>query len=288
MTQLTWDSIGSRFYEAGIDRGVLYLPDGNGNYTNGYAWNGLTKITEKPTGASANPQWADNIKYLNLISTEQFEADIEAFTYPDAFAACDGTSQPEPGVSIGQQPRKLFGLAYRTKVGNDVDGSNHGYKIHVVYNAFATPSQKVYETINDSPKAMAFAWSVTTTPISVPGYQPTATIVIDSTKVSSTALATLEQFLYGTAGTNPSLPQPVDLLALFSGTVTQVAPVAPTYNSTTKVITIPVVTGITYEINGLAVTGNVTITQDTVVNAVPNTGYKFPLVTDSDWFFSFT
>jgi hypothetical protein len=288
VTQLTWDPVGSRLYETGVDRGVLYIPDGTGAYVNGYAWNGLTKVTEKPTGAAATAQYADNAMYLNLVSTERFEADIEAFTYPDAFGICDGTVSPEPGVAIGQQNRHIFGLSYRTMIGNDISGTEYGYKLHVVYNALAAPSQKAFETINDAPKAIAFAWTISTTSVAVPGYQPTATITIDSTKVSSTALANLEQFLYGTAGTNPTLPQPVDLLALFSGTVTQVTPVAPTYTAGTHTIAIPVVTGITYRINDLPVTGNVVITQDTVVTATPNTGYKFPLVSDDDWFVSYS
>jgi hypothetical protein len=288
VTKLAWDTVGNRLYETGVDRGVLYIPDGTGAYVNGYAWNGLTKITEKPTGAAANPQYADNIKYLNLISTEEFDADVEAFTYPDAWGQCDGSASPEAGVSIGQQRRTSFGLSYRTKVGNDLVGTAYGYKLHLIYNALAAPSQKAFETVNNSPKAIALAWSISTTPVDVPGYDPTATLTIDSTKVDATALANLENLLYGTVGTNPSLPAPAAVLALFAGTVTQVTPVAPTYNSSTHTITIPTVTGITYSINGVAVTtSTVVITTDTVVVASPNTGYKFPLVTDNDWLFTY-
>jgi hypothetical protein len=287
MTKVVWDQVGERLYETGVDRGVLFRIDGSGNYSNGFAWNGLTAVTESPAGASANPQYADNTKYLNLISVETFGGDIEAYTYPDEFAECDGTSEPQPGVAIGQQPRKMFGLCYRTRLGNDSDGTDHGYKLHLVWGAVAAPSQKAYATINDNPAALVFKWSFTTTPADVVGYKATASMVIDSTKVSPTALANLEDFLYGTVGTNPSLPTPADVVALFSGTVTTVVPVAPTYSSGTHTITIPTVTGIDYEINGEIVTGAVVIAVDTVVTAVPTTGHRFPAVTDSDWFFSY-
>jgi hypothetical protein len=286
--KLAWDSVGQRLYETGVSKGVLYLPDGSGNYTNGYAWNGLTKITEKPTGAAATAQYADNSIYLNLVSTERFDADIEAFTYPDAFSACDGSLEPEPGVMVNQQPRKSFGLSYRTELGNDLAGTEYGYKIHVVYNALAAPSQRDYATINDNPAAIALVWSLTTTPVALTGYKNVSTLTIDASRVDPTALAALEAFLYGTDGTNPSLPSPAAVLGLFAGTITTVTPVAPTYNSTTHVITIPTVTGITYYIGGVAVTtSTVTITTDTVVVAEPNVGYKFPAVTDNDWLFTY-
>ena len=285
MSKLTWDQIGHRFYETGVDRGVLYIPNSLGAYVNGYAWSGLTGITEKPTGATPTPKYADNLKYLNLISNEYFGGTIDAFTYPDAFAQCDGTASPQAGIAIGQQNRKIFGLSYRTRLGTDVDGTDHAYKLHLVYGALAAPSDKAYTTINDTPEAMAFSWAITATPISVPGYKDTSTLTIDSSQVDPTALATLEGFLYGTTGTDPSLPLPVDVLAMFSGTVTQVTPVAPTFAS--NVITIPTVTGVAYQINGVTRTGTVTITTNTVVTAVPLTGYKFPDVTDNDWLFTF-
>jgi hypothetical protein len=290
VSKLTWDQIGNRLYETGVDRGVLYIPNNLGAYVNGYAWNGLTGVTEKPTGAAVTPKYADNLKYLNLISVEQFGGSIDAFTYPTEFGQCDGTASPQAGISLGQQPRKTFGLCYRTRVGNDIDGTDHGYKLHLIYGALAGPSDKAYTTINDTPEAMAFSWTITTTPIDVPGYKPTASITIDSTLVDATALATLEGFLYGTTGTNPSLPQPADVLAMFSGSVTVAVPVAPTFDSGTKVITIPAVTGIAYQINGVTKAAGAlpAITTDTLVVAVPLTGYKFPAVTDSDWFFSFT
>jgi hypothetical protein len=293
MTKLAWDVVGTRRFETGVDHGVLFIPDSVGAYTTGYAWNGLTTVTESPSGAEATPTYADNIKYLNLISVEQFEGTIEAYTYPDEFAQCDGSRQPEAGVYIGQQTRKLFGFCYRTKIGNDLVGNDLGYKLHLVYNALAAPSERAYGTVNETPEAIDFSWEFTTTPVDVgtiggTAYKPTATLVIDSTKVNAGALATLEDFLYGTVGTDPSLPTPAAVIALFSGTVTVATPTAPTYNSTTKVITIPTVTGVTYKINGVTKTGTVTITEDTVVNAYPNAGYKFPAVGDDDWFFSFS
>lgn len=216
MAVLTWDATGSRLYETGVDHGVLYLLNSQGAYANGVAWNGLTAVTESPSGAEANPQYADNIKYLNLLSAEEFGCTIEAFTYPDAFAQCDGTASPSAGVSIGQQTRKTFGFAYRTKLGNDLEGSDHGYKLHLIYGALAAPSEKAYATVNDSPEALTFSWEVTTTPVDVPGYKPTAQLTIDSTKVDALALADLEELLYGTANTTAQLPLPAEVIALFA------------------------------------------------------------------------
>jgi hypothetical protein len=293
MTKLQWDQVGARRYETGVDHGVLYIPNNVGVYDIGYSWNGLTTLTESPSGAESNPQFADNIKYLNLVSAEEFGGTIEAFTYPEEFAQCDGTAEPEPGVAVGQQTRKLFGLSYRSRVGNDLLGTDYGYKLHLVYNCLAAPSEKAFATVNDSPEAIGFSWQFSTTPLAIGtvggiDYKPAATITIDSTKVDADALLALEDFLYGTSGTDPSLPQPVDVLGLFSGTVSVATPTAPTYNSTTKVITIPTVTGVIYKINGVTKTGTVTITVDTVVNAVPAVGYRFPAVSDDDWFFSFS
>lgn len=291
MSKLTWDKVGERRYETGVDRGVLYIPNTAGVYNTGFAWNGLTSVTESPTGAEANPQYADNIKYLNLKSVEEFGATIEAFTYPDEFGQCDGTAEPEAGVTVGQQSRKSFGLCYRTKVGNDLN-ADAGYKLHLVYGADAAPSEKAYATVNESPEAITFSWEVTTTPVEVGTiggitYKPSASLTIDSTKVDADALADLENLLYGTVGTDPSLPTPSAVVALFAGTVTTVTPTAPTYNSTTKVITIPSVTGVNYMIDDVVVTGTVTITADTIVTAVPASGYKFPVVIDDDWLFEF-
>ncbi len=289
MAILTWDGIGERVYETGVDRGVLYIPNSSGVYNNGVAWNGLTSVTESPSGAEPSAQYADNIKYLNLFSAEEFGATIEAFTYPDEFAPFDGLGVPSPGVTIGQQSRKSFGLSFRTRIGNDLDGDAHGYKLHMIYGCSASPSERAYSTVNDSPEAITFSWELTTVPVAVAGYTPTSIITVDSTQVSAGDLAELEQFLYGTAGTDPSLPTPAAVLAIFSGALTEVTPTAPTYNSGTKVITIPSVTGVTYYMDGVALTSGAqpAITEDKIVTAMPNTGYKFPAVVDDDWFFDF-
>src|SRR5690606_35515536 len=172
MARVTWDQVGERLYETGVDHGVLYLRNETGDYDTGVAWNGLVSVTESPTGAESNPQYADNIKYLNLVSAEEFGATIEAFTYPEEFAQCDGTAAPAAGVYVGQQPRRTFGLSYRTQVGNDIDGTDHGYKLHLIYGALAAPSEKAYNTINDSPEAITFSWELTTTAVEVPGLKP--------------------------------------------------------------------------------------------------------------------
>lgn len=289
MAILTWDGIGERVYETGVDRGVLYIPNSSGVYNNGVAWNGLTSVTESPSGAEPSAQYADNVKYLNLFSAEEFGATIEAFTYPDEFAPFDGLGVPSPGVTIGQQSRKSFGLSFRTRIGNDLDGDAHGYKLHMIYGCSASPSERAYSTVNDSPEAITFSWELTTVPVAVAGYTPTSIITVDSTQVSASDLAELEQFLYGTAGTDPSLPTPAAVLAIFSGALTEVTPTAPTYDSGTKVITIPSVTGVTYYMDGVALTSGAqpAITEDKIVTAMPNTGYKFPAVVDDDWFFDF-
>lgn len=215
MTPLTWDQVGEKLYETGVDHGVLYLPDASGVYNTGFAWNGLTTVTESPSGAEASPQYADNIKYLNIISAEEFAATIEAFTYPEEFAQCDGTDLPAPGVAVGQQARKMFGLSYRTRVGNDVDGVDFGYKLHLLYGCQAAPSEKAYATINDSPEAIAFSWEVTSTPVPVTDMKPTSLIVVDSTVVDPTDLKALEDLLYGAAAVEAALPMPDAVIALF-------------------------------------------------------------------------
>jgi hypothetical protein len=214
MPPLVWDQVGERFYETGVDHGVLYLPDAAGVYNSGFAWNGLTTVTETPSGAEASPQYADNIKYLNMISAEEFGATIEAFTYPEEFGECDGTALPAPGVAVGQQGRKMFGLSFRTRKGNDVDGTEFGYKLHLVYGCQAAPSEKAYATINDSPEAIAFSWEVTTTPVPVTDYKPTSLIVVDSTEVDPADLASLEALLYGET-VAAALPTPDAVIALF-------------------------------------------------------------------------
>lgn len=214
MPRITWDDIGERFFETGVDHGVLYMPDATGAYINGVPWNGLVTVTESPSGAEASPQYADNIKYLNLVSAEEFAATIEAFTYPDEFAPYDGLGVDDtnvPGLAIGQQPRKSFGLSYRTRVGNDLDGDQHAYKLHLVYGCLASPSEKAYGTVNDSPEAITFSWEITTTPAPITGYQPVSLLVVDSRTADPTKLAALEDTLYGESG-DPTLPTPDEVI----------------------------------------------------------------------------
>ena len=215
--KLTWDQTGERLYETGVKKGVLYPQAEDGLYPVGTAWNGLTAVTESPSGAEATALYADDIKYLNLISAEEFGATIEAYTYPDEFAQCDGSAAIATGVAIGQQKRKQFGLAYQTTLGNDVDNNDYGYKLHMIYNALAAPSEKAYATINDSPEAITFSWEITTTPVSVDGFKPTANITIDSTKVDAEKLAALEKILYGSDEAEARLPLPSEVAQIMSG-----------------------------------------------------------------------
>jgi hypothetical protein len=220
MTQLIqWHKVGEKIYETGVDRGVLYVQDANGAYPLGVAWNGLTGVSESPSGAEAEPKYADNIKYLNLVGAEEFGCTIKAFTYPDEFAECDGSKEIADGVMARQQTRKTFGFAYRTMLGNDVSGLDLGYKLHLVYGCLAAPSAKDNATINETPEAMEFSWDVTTTPVVVPGFKPSAKIEIDSTKVAAPDLAAFEAILYGTTGTpdvNGRLPLPAEVITLLS------------------------------------------------------------------------
>lgn len=291
MTALTWDQSGERLYETGVDKGVLYIPT-DGIYDVGFAWNGLTTVTESPSGAEPTPLYADNIKYLNLISREEFGGTIEAYTYPDEFGQCDGTWSPEAGVLIAQQTRHSFGLCYRTKLGNDEVADDFGYKLHLIYSALAAPSEKAYATINDTPEAITFSWEFSTTPVTVTGHKPTAEIVIDSTKVNPTNLATLETALYGSMGVDPRLPLPDEVISMFSGSTTLVTPTAPTFVSSTGVITIPTVTGVRYRRadTHAVVTGTVTIGVaggHLTIEAEPSTGlYSFNSFADDDWAFT--
>lgn len=230
MSKIVWDETGKRLYETGVKMGVLYPLQISGSYAKGVAWNGLTTVTESPSGAEASPQYADDIKYLNLVSAEEFGATIEAFTYPDEFAVCDGSVELQTGVNIGQQSRKTFGLSYRSALGNDVDGTDHGYKLHLIYGALAAPSEKAYATMNDSPEAITFSWDVTTTPVSVAGFKPTASLTIDSTKVDTDKLAALELIIYGDDGVDARLPLPNEIASIFEET-------APTALSVTSVPT---------------------------------------------------
>lgn len=222
MAKLVWDKTGDRLYETGVKNGVLYPQGTGGTYPKGVAWNGLSTVTESPSGAEASAVYADDMKYLNLYSTEEFAATIEAYTYPDEFSECDGSATIATGVTIGQQTRKAFGLCYRTTLGNDVAANNYGYKLHLIYGAMAAPSEKAYATINDSPEAITFSWELSTTPVSVKGFQPTASLVVDSTKVKPEKLAKLEEILYGkdptsestSDGVDPRLPLPDEVVTI--------------------------------------------------------------------------
>lgn len=226
--KLVWDKTGEHYYETGVKNGVLYPMSASGTYPKGVAWNGLTAITESPSGAEATALYADDIKYLNLMSNEEFGATVEAYTYPDEFAECDGSASLTEGVYIGQQARKTFGLCYRTTLGNDSKGNDYGYKLHIIYGAMASPSEKAYSTINDSPDAITFSWELSTTPVAVANFKPTASLTIDSTKVDPAKLAALEEILYGKDGTgedhstgavDPRLPLPDEIANLMKGSV---------------------------------------------------------------------
>ena len=217
MAKLVWDESGKRLYETGVEKGVLYVQGENGQYENGVAWNGLTAVTESPSGAEPTALYADDIKYLELFSAEEFGATIEAYTYPAEFEACDGSASLGTGVTIGQQDRKAFGLCYRTIVGNDVKGNENGYKLHLIYGAKAKPSEKAYATVNDSPEAVTFSWEVTTTPVNVAGFKPTATVTIDSTKIQPDKLKAIEDKLYGTQDQEPALLMPDEIKQIITG-----------------------------------------------------------------------
>jgi hypothetical protein len=269
MAKLVWDNTGDRFYETGVDHGVLYPYNTNSKtYDNGVAWNGLTQVSEQPEGAEPTDLYADNIKYLTLMSTETFKATIEAYTYPDEFAICNGEGSLGTGVVVGQQKRVPFGLCYRTKVGNDVD-PDLGYKIHLIYGALASPSERAYATVNDSPEAITFSWSVSTTPVEVPGMKPTASLTIDSTKFVTEAekarLAALEDRLYGAAGSDAGLPLPQEVMEIITGKkVSSIAiSTAPTKTSYTA--------GESFDPTGMVVTATY---EDETTAAVTNYTYS--------------
>ena len=291
MAVLTWDNVGERLFETGVAHGVLYLPDETGDYVEAHPWNGLTTVTESPSGAESNPQYADNIKYLNLLSAEEFGATIEAFTYPDAFAECDGTAVPSPGVAVGQQGRKVFGLSYRTRLGNDLEGVDHGYKLHLSYGAQASPSEKAYSTINDSPEAIAFSWEVTTTPQPVTGLKPTAQLVIDSTKVDPDKLSDLEDLLYGTSGDDARLPSPDEVIAVFGAGLTEVSLIdaanQPSFVDATGVLTLPAVTGVVWRVNGTVTSSGVKapIAAGAIIEVTAHAASGYTLVGDDKWTF---
>lgn len=219
MSKLVWDKTGERIYETGVKRGVLYPQAAGGTYPKGVAWNGLTSVSENPSGAEPTALYADDIKYLNLMSVEEFGATIEAYTYPDEFAECDGSAELTEGVFIGQQKRKAFGMCYTTTVGNDVDNNDYGYKIHIVYGCLAAPSSKAYASVNDSPEAITFSWEVSTTPVNVTGHKPTASLVLDSTKIESAKLTKIEEILFGKdgePGADARLPLPDEILSILT------------------------------------------------------------------------
>lgn len=289
MAILAWDEVGDRIYETGVDHGVLYIPNEEGVYNNGVAWNGLTTVTESPSGADPNKKYADNIAYLNLRAAEEFGGTIEAFTYPVEFEQFDGLASPTPGVVVGQQGRRSFGLSYRTLKGNDLEGNDYGYKIHMVYGCTVNPSERAYTTVNDSPEPIAFSWTLATLPVAVTDLKPTATLIVDSTDVDATALAALELILYGDTLVDPRLPTPDEVIALFSGTITEVTPGIPTYNNGTHTLTIPATTGVVYTNNGevIAAGANV-IAEDAHVVATPAEGYYFAAGIDDDWYFDYS
>lgn len=289
MAVLVWDDTGNRRFELGVDQGVLYpLNESNGLYDSGVPWNGLTTVTETPAGADPNTTYADNIKYAVIRAAETFGGTIEAYTYPDEFGACDGSYMPEPGVNVYQQGRATFGLSYRTKVGNDVSG-DLGFKYHLLYGLTASPSEKAFASVNDSPEPIDFSWDVASIPVAVSGQLPTSLIVIDSTKVDASALSDLLDDLHGTVGSAPNLPPPDTVLGLFAGTVTMLTLTAPTFDGA-HTITIPSQTGVTYRVDGVvhaAGTQLLTTGQSKVVTAEANAGYAFNKPFVNAWMFTF-
>jgi len=294
MPELLWDQTGEREFETGVEKGVLYPIGDDGTYNDGVAWNGLTAVTESPSGAEVTKKYADNINYLSLVSAETFEATIKAFTYPDEWAECDGSATPTPGVTVGQQRRRPFGLSYKTLKGNDTLGQDFGYILHLVYGGLAAPSEKEYATVNDSPDAIEFSWKLTTTPVPVPGLKPSAILKIDSTKVDPTALAALEAQLYGQEATDPILPSPADVIALFEGAEpTAVTATEPAFVAATGVITIPSITGVQYRRAdthaNLANASTVTIGvagASLAIEAVAKPDYVLSEISDDDWTFT--
>lgn len=297
MTALVWDEVGERKYETGVDHGVVY-PLGEDGYTPGVAWNGLTAITEKPSGADSNKQYADNIIYLDLRSREDFGGTIEAFMYPPEFEILDGTAAPVPGISVAQQHRGRFGLAYRTRLGNDVDGDDHAFKLHLVYGATASPSEKGFGTVSDSPSPIGFSWDFNTIPElfdpngDYADLKPTALLTLNSETLDADTLADLITILCGNESDDPRLPLPDEVLGMFaSAPLTELTGDdidAPTYDSGSNTITIPVVTGVQYLIDGDAVSGDIVITEDTLVTARATEGYVFVEPYVDEWFIDFT
>jgi hypothetical protein len=260
MSKLIWDKAGERLYETGVKNGVLYVQDSNGAYPEGVAWNGLIGVTESPSGAEATPLYADDIKYLNLVSAEEFGATIEAYTYPDEFAECDGSAELVIGILAGQQSRKQFGLAYKTTLGNDIEGVEYGYKLHLIYGGLAAPSEKGYQSVNDSPEAITFSWEVATTPVEVTNMKPTASVVIDSTKVDAVKLAVLENILFGETGVTPRLPLPNEIVTLF-------ADAAPSPLALSTIVPADDATGIAVNANIVLTFNNKIVSENIIVTS---------------------
>lgn len=290
MARIKWDLPGQRKFEVGVDHGVLYLPNEDGEYDNGVAWNGLVTITEKPSGAESNRKYADNIPYLNLYSQEQFGCTIEAMTYPDQFARFDGQATPRPGIRVGQQPRRSFGLSYRTLLGDDLVNEDAGYKLHLVYGLTVSPSERANATINESLEPVNLSWEAMSIPVPAGGTRrPTSHLTVDSTDVDPELLSDFEDILYGVTGTDPVLPLPIAVFTHFSGEGTVVDPIArPAYNSGTHTLTIPAITGVTFTIGGVEQdAGDLVITEDTLLVAHADTGYVLTPGSDNDWWYDY-
>lgn len=295
MTKIIWDKVTERKFQTGVNKGVLYVRDDNGQYMDGVPWNGLTTVTESPSGAESNIQYADNIPYLNIKSAEQFGCTIEAFSSPPEFEQCDGTAEIAPGVYLHQQSRKSFGFSWQNRLGNDTQGVNYGYRINVAWGLDANPSERTHATINESPEAASLSWEVTSTPTEVGTvggieFMPSAKMSFDSDKADSTALAALEDLLYGTPGAEPRLPSPAEVIALFQGAApTEVETQAPTYNAATDIVTIPAVTGVIYSVDGEDVPSGAygPITEDVVVTARADGDHYLSETSDTDWTINF-
>lgn len=290
MTVLAWDQTGEKVYENGVEKGVFYTVNGAGIYDNGYAWNGLVSVTESPSGAEVNKQYADNRVYVSLRSAEEFGGTVEAFTYPrESIPSLDGSATPTPGVALGQQGRPVFGMSYVSKVGNDLN-PDAGEKIHLIYGASANPSEKAYTTVNESPEAATFSWELTTSPVDVGTvnaveYKPLSTITVDTRLEDPDAVATLKEFLYGTAGSDPSLPSPAAVVAMFTAATLTATPTEPTYDTGTNIMTVPTIAGVAYYMDDevLAPGAQPAFTENHMVEARPLVGYKFPANIDTDW-----
>lgn len=285
--KLTWDDTGKRLWETGVEQGTLFVRNALGLYPTGVAWNGLTAVTESPSGAESNKLYADNRVYANIMSAEELSGTIEAYMWPTEFNSCDGTASPYPGVYVGQQSRDTFGFVYKTKIGNDVS-EDLGYKLHLWYGCKASPSEKAYNTVNESPELTTFSWEVSAEKIEVPGLKPAASLTIASTEVDAAKLAALEAVLFGTAGVDARLPLPAEVFTLIGTVLTDAMPVMPAYVQGTHTITIPTTTGIDYQIDGVTkVAGAVVITKDTTVIAVPKATFRIKPGWDDDFFYAF-